>query len=145
MRGRAVVLTLLFLLSACSRHTPPVGKWEGTYDTAETMVAARVEIDSAGAIRISAPNAEGIGDKEDARAAMRDTLATGLATGWDEVTPRVMEFDGHTFRKPRGIAPQMFWSDPQKKMVLVVYIGKQPAIHIPMRGVDDFSENPWPQ
>lgn len=143
MRRGALALLMVLVVAGCSRHTPPAGRWQGTYDSADAMVAARVEIDSKGGIRISAPNAENIGDNEDDRAAMRQHLAVGLAGGWDEIEPRTMDFDGHTFRKPGGIAPQMVWDADKKRMYLVVYLGKNPGMKIALRAVDDFSEDPW--
>jgi hypothetical protein len=107
------------------------------------MVTARVEIDPKGNIRVSAPNAENVGDNEDDRAAMRQHLVAGLASGWDEVEPRKMDFDGRTFRKPNGIAPQMVWDAERKRMYLVVYLGKNPGMTIPLRAVSDFSDDPW--
>ena len=143
MRAAVVPLLVVVLLAGCSAHKPPVGRWEGTLDTAEAMVAARVEIDDKGLVRVTAPNAEDVGDAEDTRAAMRQSLAAGLAANWDEVPPREMDFDGHTFRKRGGIAPQMIWDAEKKRMYLVVYLGKKPGINILLRPVDDFSDNPW--
>jgi hypothetical protein len=143
MARAAFALLLVLILSGCTRHTPPAGRWEGTYDSAAAMVAARVEIDSKGNISVSAPNAENVGDNADDRAAMRQHLASDLANGWEEVEPRKMEFDGHTFRKPNGIAPQMVWDAKKKRMYLVVYLGKNPGMTIPLRTVDDFSDDPW--
>jgi hypothetical protein len=76
---------------------------------------------------------------------MHERLAGDLIAGWSEVTPRKMDFDGETFRKPGGIAPQMIWKAKRKQMLLVVYIGTQPSFRIPMREVGDFSENPFTQ
>lgn len=144
MRGKTLAFLFVLLVAGCSRHTPPPqGLWEGTYETAEAMVAARIEIDAKGNIRVSAPNAEDVGDNEDDRAAMRQKLAGGLSAGWNEVEPRTMEFDGRTFRKPGGIAPQMVWYASRKQMILVVYPGKKSAIRIPMRPVEAFSDDPW--
>ena len=42
----------------CSHPKPPQGKWEGTYESDDTMVVARLEIASNGAILVSAPNAQ---------------------------------------------------------------------------------------
>jgi hypothetical protein len=64
-----------------------------------------------------------------------------LDSGWGDVAPRPMDFDGETFRKPGGVAPQMIWKSG--RMQLVVYIDTQPGIHIAMRMVDDFGDNPW--
>ena len=135
------VLALTFL-AACSRHVPPpAGRWEGGYDAGDAIVAARMEVTPKGDIFISAPNAEGFGmvSQED-RAAIRGRLANGLAQGWDAVKPLDWEFDGKTFRKPGGVAPQAMWAGGQ--MTLVVYLGRG-AIQIPMRAVKDFSPDPF--
>lgn len=144
MRLAVGAFLAIVLLAGCSLHAPPKGRWEGTYDTAEAMVAARVEIDAKGLVRASAPNAEDVGDNEDDRAAMRRTLAAGMARAWDDVEPRAMDFDGRVFRKPKGIAPQMIWEKARKQMYIVVYLGKKPAIKFLLRPVDDFSDDPWP-
>ena len=142
MRRAAFLLTLL-VLTGCSRHTPPQGRWEGGYDTAEAMVAARVEIDSKGLVSIAAPNAEDVGDDENKRAEMRNHLAAGLAQSWDQVEPRLMDFDGRVFRRPNGIAPQMIWEKDKKQMWIVAYLGRKPAIKFLLHPVDDFSDSPW--
>ena len=129
---------------ACSHPKPPVGHWEGTYESENTMVVARLEIASNGTIMVSATNAQNIGDSSaDDRAGIRQKLAQELADGWADVEPRDLEFDGTTFRKPGGVAPQMEWDANNKHMTMIVYFGKDPAIRIPMHAVTDFSDNPW--
>jgi hypothetical protein len=148
MRGLAAILvTALCLVAAagCSRHAqPPVGRWEGTYDAAGTMIAARLEIDAKGNIFVSAPDAENFTDTPDARAAIRTNLAQGLAAGWGDVQPRIFEFDGKTFRKPGGVAPQMEWDSSSNAMTLIVYLGMRSGIRVPLHPVKNFSEDPWP-
>ena len=56
-----------------------------------------------------------------------------------------MDFDGHAFRKPGGVTPQMEWNPDSRELKLVVYLGMKPAIRIPLRSVKDFSPNPWPR
>ena len=133
---------MLIFLAACSRHAPPpAGRWEGVYDQGDAIVAARLEITPKSNIFISAPNAEGFGNvSPEERAAIRQRLAEGLAQGWDGVKPLDWEFDGKTFRKPGGVAPQAVWDSGQ--MTLVVYLGRG-AINIPMRAVKDFSPDPF--
>jgi len=70
-------------------------------------------------------------------------LASDLANGWSEVTPRSFEFDGKTFRKPGGYAPQMEWDKSSNQMILELYIGARPAMPVPLRPVDDFHDNPF--
>src|SRR5690349_4727383 len=94
----AIVLVLGLWIAAgcgCSRSHPPTGRWEGTYESNDVMVAARVEIDSSGNVYVSAPDAMDFpAPSEDQRAAMHARLARGLADAWGEVQPRHYDFDG---------------------------------------------------
>src|SRR5665213_1916237 len=96
------LLALMFgavLLASCSKPAPPVGRWEGAYDAGDTFVAARLEIEPDGQVRISAPDITDAGtNSEDDRVQMRQTMAGRLAAGWDGIAPRPMDFDGTIFR-----------------------------------------------
>jgi len=143
----AAVLACLCLaaVAGCSRHvSPPVGRWEGVYDSGGTIVAARMEVTPKEQIFVSAPNAENMGSmSEEDHAAVRQKLAEGLAAGWDSVPPHQMDFDGKTFRKPEGIAPQAEWDSAAQRMTLIVYLDKGDGIHIPLHSVKEFSPNPF--
>jgi len=141
MRRFVLALLSVLALAACSHPKPPAGRWEGTFDSGGTMIAARLEIGADGQVRVSAPDLLDIGT--DDHDAARGRLAADLAGSWDQVAPRKMDFDGETFRKPGGIAPQMVWKAKSRQMFLVVYLGTQPSFRIPMRGVGDFSEDPF--
>lgn len=131
------------LLAACSNPRPPIGRWQGAYEDPDLIVVARLEIDSAGAVRISAPNA--ITDlskmSKQERADLRRRLDAGLAQSWPSVGPLPLEFDGHVFHKPGGVAPQMEWDNAGKKMTLVFYSGNRPSLHVPLDLVADFSSD----
>jgi hypothetical protein len=145
MRIFAALLLTVLCLAGCSRHAqPPVGRWEGTFESNDTMIAARLEIDAKGDIFVSAPDAENFGDAPDARAAIRKNLAQGLAAGWSDVQPRVFDFDGKVFRKPGGVAPQLEWDPDSKGMTLVVYLGMRDGIRVPLHPVKEFSDDAWP-
>jgi len=144
MRIAVLAFLTAITLAACSHPKPPAGKWEGTYESNDTMIAARLEIAGGGQVRVSAPDLLDIGSAADEdRPAMRQKLAADLDAAWGDVAPRTMDFDGTIFRKPGGIAPQAILKSG--RMELVVYIGTQPGIHIAMRKVDEFSDDPWTQ
>src|SRR6476661_5243838 len=110
MRFAAILLPtvscLILGVTACSKPSPPVGKWEGGMESGGDVVVARVEILPNGQVRIMAPD---ITNAMGSRAQMdeyRARLSADLANGWSEVKPRSFDFDGKTFRKPGGIAPQ---------------------------------------
>lgn len=142
MRRFVLAALSAFALLACSHPTPPAGRWEGTYESDDTMLAARLEIGADGQVRVSAPDLLDVAPSD--RDAARGKLASDLAGGWDQVAPRPMDFDGETFRKPGGIAPQMVWTAKTKRMWLVVYLGTRPSFRVAMRQVGDFSDNPFP-
>ena len=141
MRKIVLALSAMLGLAACSHPAPPQGRWEGTYESGDAMIAARLEISADGLVRVSAPNVQDLGP--DDRDAARAKLAADLDAGWDSVQPRAMDFDGETFRKPGGIAPQMVWKGKWRHMSLIVYLGTRPAITIPMKQVGGFSDNPF--
>jgi hypothetical protein len=59
------------------------------------------------------------------------------------VKPRSFDFDGKTFRKPGGIAPQMEWDKATNQMTVMLYIGTNPAFPVTLRPVDGFHDNPF--
>jgi hypothetical protein len=145
MPARFFALACLLLVSACSHATPPpTGRWEGIYDSHDAIVAARVEITARGDIYLSAPDAMDVGSSSGDRTAIRQRLADGLNQSWGSVVPRQMDFDGKTFRKPGGIAPQMQWDSAGNTMTLILYPGTAPEIHILLHPVKDFSPDPFP-
>ena len=145
MRPVLALLLVALALTACSKQAPPVGRWEGTYEQGGTFIAARLELAPGAQARISAPDVTDPSiDNEQDRAAMRQNMADRLSGAWGEVAPRPMDFDGSTFRKPGGIAPQLDWDHASNGMTLYVYLGTQPAIRIPLHPVSDFSSDPWP-
>lgn len=136
---------LALALAACSKPTPPQGHWQGAYDSGGTLVVARVEITANGQVRLSAPDLTNTQNADTGqRQQMRERLAAQLADGWDDVAPRAMDFDGETFRKPGGIAPQITWNKTTRQMTLVLYLGNAAPIYIPLQHVGAFSDNPWP-
>ena len=144
MRPALVIMALAACLAACSRPAPPQGRWEGGYSGSGTMVAARVEIQADGQVRVSAPDITSLENaKPEILQQNRDKLAADLASGWDSVAPRPFDFDGTTFRKPGGIAPQMVWDKATNQMTLQLYIGARPALPVPLRPVDGFHDNPF--
>ena len=130
-------------LASCGKPQPPVGKWEGGYEAGGDLVAARVEILATGGIKISAPDVTNAVGSRDQIDAMRAQLAADLANGWSGVDPRSFDFDGKTFRKPGGVAPQMIWDKDTNQMTLELYIGARPAMPVPLRPVNDFHDNPF--
>jgi hypothetical protein len=143
MRFVVVVLAALLAVSACSKPMPPVGKWEGGTESGGTLVVARVQILANGQVKVMAPDITNAVGPRGRIEEIRARLAADLANGWSDVQPRSFDFDGKTFRKPGGIAPQMEWDKSTNQLTLELYIGAQPAIPVPLRPVDDFHDNPF--
>ena len=143
MRFAAILLAALVALMACSKPKPPVGKWEGGYESGGDLVVARVEILPSGQVKLMAPDiTNAVGSREQIDE-LRARLSADLVNGWSEVSPRSFDFDGKTFRKPGGVAPQMVWDKDSNHLTLELYIGARPAMPVPLRPVDDFHDNPF--
>jgi len=145
MRRSAILVTAGLALVACSRGPqPPSGRWIGNFESEAVMVDAWLEILPGGSVRICAPDILDVGAPSDAdRTGMHARLASDLSDAWGEVKLRSYDFDGRTFRKPGGVAPQMEWNPATHEMKLVFYFGMQHSIRIAMHAVKDFSEDAW--
>ena len=87
MRWAALAMVAVLALAGCSRHKPPVGKWEGGYDSSDTIIAAWLEIGKDGQVRVSAPDTLNIAPDttEEQRQELRDEMVARLASGWGSV------------------------------------------------------------
>jgi hypothetical protein len=131
------------MLAACYKPQPPVGRWQGAYEDGGLIIVARLQIDSAGDVRVSAPNAitDAAPSDESEHAALRAKLKNGLAASWPHVGPLPLEFDGHAFHKPGGVAPQLEWNASAKRMTLVFYSSNRPSIRVALYPVQEFAED----
>ena len=143
MTKTLLIAGLAVTLAACSKPTPPVGKWEGGYEHGGDIVVARVEILPSGQVKLMAPDITNVMGPRAQVEQYRARLAADLANGWSSVEPRSFDFDGKTFRKPGGVAPQMVWDKTSNHLTLELYIGARAALPVPLRPVDDFHDNPW--
>ena len=148
--GRFAILLIGLLscglfISGCSEsHKPPSGRWIGHLDSPAVMVDAWLEITPNGDVKVSAPDILDPGEPTDEqREAAHKRLANQVYDDWGSVHARHYEFDGHTFRKPGGVAPQMEWDPSSQKMKLVFYFAMQRSIRIAMSEVKDFNQDTW--
>ena len=134
---------LVLMLAGCSKPQAPVGKWEGGAESGGVLVAARVEVMPNGTVKVSAPDITNAVGERGQIEEMQSRLAADLANGWPDVKPRSFDFDGKTFRKPGGIAPQMIWDKDTGQMTLELYIGANPALPVLLRPVSGFHDSPF--
>jgi hypothetical protein len=140
---KVLALSLLLLLAGCAKH-PPIGKWEGGIVTGGTVVVARVEIGADGLVKVSAPDITGLDPmKPEVMLREREKLQAELVNLWPDVAPRAFDFDGKTFRKPGGQAPQMVWDEKTNQMTVQIFIGRNPALPVALRPVPGFHDNPF--
>jgi hypothetical protein len=141
MRATLPFIVSTFLVAACSGdRAAPVGRWQGMYESADAVIVARLEIAAGGVVRVSAPNAFGeeAGLTAFERAQARGELTSALAKAWPGIEPLELSFDGRTFRKPGGVAPQLEWDG--REMTLIVYPGLKDTIRMRLERVEDFAQ-----
>jgi len=101
-----MIKALLFVvlaaaLTGCSKPQPPVGKWEGGYESGGDLVVARVEILPNGQVRVMAPDiTNAVGPRERIEQ-LRARLSADLANGWSDGNDQGMFNAGD---EPDGVA-----------------------------------------
>ena len=135
-----VMIAIGVAISACTDASAPTGRWEGLYEDAGVIIAARLEIAESGRIRVSAPNAitsdHPLSPAE--RVGLIQQLQARLAASWASVQPMALEFDGHAFRKPGGVAPQLEWDPDRRRMTMIYYSGNRASVRVPLIAVGEF-------
>ena len=136
----AALLCATFLAACSGQAQKPVGRWQGTFEDARLIVMVRLEIDSKGSVRVSAPNAIGEFDgmAEDERNALRARLRSEAAKTWAGVGPMPLDFDGKEFHKPGGVAPQLEWDAEGRHMTMIYYSGNRASVRVPLDPVGSF-------
>jgi hypothetical protein len=136
-------LSAALALAACAKAPVPMGKWEGFYEDQGLTVAVRLEIDTGGTIRVSAPNAvmENKNLSQAERTEIRTDLASRLGKSWPQVRPLPLEFDGKVFRKPGGVAPQLEWDSKNAQMTMIYYSATRASVRVPLKLVEDFGRS----
>jgi hypothetical protein len=132
LAAKLVAVALCFVLASCGNPSPPAGMWEGLYQADDVIILARLAIEADGTARVSAPNAfhdfASMSGAE--REQFRAALKAQLDQSWPSVPPTKFEFDGKTFRKEGGVAPQLEWDSAAMEMTMIVYAGTHPTIRI---------------
>ena len=135
-----VMIAIGVVISACADASAPTGRWEGLYEDSSVLIVARLEIAANGKIRVSAPNAitsdHPLSPAE--RVGLVQQLRARLAASWPSVAPLPLEFDGHVFRKPGRVAPQLEWDAGRKRMTMIYYSGNRSSVRVPLSSVGEF-------
>lgn len=135
-----VMIAIGLTISACADASAPTGRWEGLYEDSSVLIVARLEIAANGKVRVSAPNAimndHPLSPAE--RVGLIQQLHARLAASWPSVAPLPLEFDGHVFRKPGGVAPQLEWDSGRKRMTMIYYSGNRSSVRVPLSSVGEF-------
>lgn len=137
------VLAIASVAVGCSDNRAPIGKWQGAYSGDNAIIVARVEVQSDGQVRVTAPDAfaDYTQMSEADKMFVEQNLRAGLTASWPKVAPRKFDFDGHTFRVPGGVAPQLTYDSSTRHMTMYVYQGgAQPTLHIDMAPVAQFTD-----
>ena len=135
-----MMIVIGVVITACADASAPTGRWEGLYEDQGVIIVARLEIAESGKLRVSAPNAitsdRPLSPAE--RVGLIRQLQAQLAASWPSVAPMALEFDGHAFRKPGGVAPQLEWDQDRRRMTMIYYSGNRSSVRVPLISVGEF-------
>jgi hypothetical protein len=113
----------LTLLSACSGSQAPPGRWEGFSQSAEWLVAVRLQVDPGNTIHSTALSVSIEGVSLPRRLELTRKIKRTLVEQWPEAVVGKIDYKNRTLTKAGGVAP-LFAFDPKSgSMTFHFYAG----------------------
>lgn len=111
--GRILVVTVLALLVAsCGNPNAPQGRWEGFSESANWLLAVRLQVDAGNVIHATALSVEVDGVGLPKRVELARRIKETMLEQWPDAVKGRVDFENNTITKAGGYAP-LFVYDPR--------------------------------
>ena len=112
----------LSLLTACSGSQAPQGRWEGFSESADWLIAVRLQVDPGNNIHSTALSVSVEGISLPRRLELARRIRTTLVEEWPASVVRKVDYKNGTLTKAGGFAP-LFVFDPKTGVMMFQFYG----------------------
>lgn len=135
---RFAVSLLLLLLSACGASEAPQGRWEGFSESADWIVAVRLQVDKGNVIHATALSIQVKGTSLPERLSLTHKIKAMLPAAWADAPRGKVDFKDNVLRREHGVAPLFVFDPKHRTMNFSFYAGGKLTEHIKLYPVKKF-------
>jgi len=138
-RTLALLVTLALTLAGCGDSNAPAGRWEGFSQSANWLVAVRLQVDKGNVIHATALSVSVNGVSLPRRLELTGKIKTSLVAQWPMAVEGKIDFKDNTITKAGGYAPLFLYDPKSKAMTFNFYAGGRLTERIKLHPVKTFA------
>lgn len=138
-RCSALVVVLALALTACGSAAAPPGRWEGFSQSANWLVAVRLQVDKGNVIHATALSVSVDGLSLPRRVELTNKIKTSLVEQWPQAAAGKVDFKNNTITKAGGVAPLFVYDPKARTMTFHFYAGGRLTERIKLYPVRSFA------
>jgi hypothetical protein len=140
VRAVAALTFTLLLLAGCGSGQAPAGRWEGFSESAQWLVAVRLQVDPGNTIHATALSVSVDGVSLPRRLELQRKIKTTLAEQWPEAVVGKIDYKDRTITKAGGYAPLFVFEPKTGAMTFYFYAGGKLTERIKLYPVKTFAD-----
>jgi hypothetical protein len=136
--SKIIVVSIAFLLTSCGVSDAPTGRWEGFSQSANWVVAIRLQVDKGNVIHATALSIQVAGTSLPERVSLTQKVRAMLPSEWKHAPIGKIDFKENIITRAGGFAPLFVYDPKRRTMLFNFYAGGKLTEHIRMYPVKEF-------
>lgn len=139
-RALGLVMALAMTLAACSDPNAPKGRWEGFSESANWLLAVRLQVDAGNVIHATALSVEVDGVSLPKRVELTRRIKATMLEQWPDAVRGRVDYENNTITKAGGYAPLFVYDPRSGSMTFYFYAHGKLTEKIKLYPVKKFAE-----
>lgn len=133
-----VLACALVALTGCGAEEAPVGRWEGISESADWIVAVRLQVDKGNVIHATALSIQVKDTTLPERLSLTNKIKRMLPVEWEHAVRGKVDFRNNILRRSGGVAPLFVFTPTDRTMTFNFYAGGKLTKHVRLHPVENF-------
>ena len=137
-RFTLIISLLALVVAGCSSAEAPTGRWEGFSQSANWLVAVRLQVDKGNVIHATALSVQVVDTSLPERLNLTQKIKAMLPEEWKHAPVGKVDFKNNIMTRAGGFAPLFVFDPSRKTMTFNFYAGGKLTERIKLYPVKDF-------
>jgi hypothetical protein len=138
--GISAVLAFALFLAGCGNGEAPAGRWEGFSESAQWLIAVRLQVDPGNKIHATALSVSVEGASLPRRMELETKIKSALTDQWPQAVVGKIDYKDGTITKAGGYAPLFVFEPKSRTMTFYFYAGGKLTERIKLYPVRAFAD-----